>query len=152
MRLDEIAKNDKELDEVLPAIAAAARGVGAVAGAAGRGIGAGARAVGRGVKTAVTDPKAAAKATGNFAGQALGHAMRATDAVANLTPGGVAAAGRKMGADAKYGDPDFGNDENMAAAMADPAKKAQMKRDMQQALRDKEEQLRTIRDKMRELN
>ena len=57
-----------------------------------------------------------------------------------------------MGADAKYGDPDFGNDENMAAAMADPAKKAQMKRDMQQALRDKEEQLRTIRDKMRELN
>ena len=145
MRLDEIAKNDKELDEVLPAIAAAARGVGAVAGAAGRGIGAGARAVGRGVKTAVTDPKAAAKATGNFAGQALGHAMRATNAVANLTPGSASDAGRKLaGVNNTKAKKDG---EEM-----DPAEKAQMKRDMQQALRDKEQEIRDLRDQMRELS
>lgn len=143
MRLDEIAKDDKELDEIVGALGAVARGAAA-----------GAKAVGQGVKTAVTNPKAAAKNVANVAGQTLGHAMNAVNKLDQLSTGSMARTGQGMakGANAQYGDPDFGNDENIAAAQQDPAKKAQLKRDMQQALRDKEEQIRAIRQKMRDLS
>jgi len=134
MRLDEIAKDDKELDEIVGALGAVARGAAA-----------GAKAVGRGVKTAVTNPKAAARTVANVAGQTLGKAMNATNKLDQLSTGSMARTGQDM-----MDNP--GSDEEVAAAQQDPAKKAQLKRDMQQALRDKEEQIRAIRQKMRDLS
>ena len=147
MKLEEFAKDDKELDEVLPAIGKIAN---KAVKRAGVGAGQAAMAVGRGVKN-ISDRTGITKVA-NVAGQALGKAIDLTNKVDNLSTGSMARAGQKMGgANAKYGDDDFGNDANMAAAAEDPAKKAQMKRDMQQALKDKEEQIRAIRDKMRQL-
>jgi hypothetical protein len=147
MKLEEFAKDDKELDEVLPAIGKIA---GSAAKKAGATAGQTAMAVGRGVKN-ISDRTGITKVA-NVAGQALGKAIDLTNKVDNLSTSSMARSGQKIGgANAKYGDADFGNDDQVAAAQQDPAKKAQLKRDMQQALRDKEEQIRAIRDKMREL-
>ncbi|MDA7834199.1 hypothetical protein N9A25_00190 [bacterium] len=141
MRLDEIAKNDKELDEVLPAIGAAAGGIA-------RGVAKVPGAIKQGVKTVaktVTDPKKMA----NLAGQTLGKAIDITNKIDQASTSSLRRTGQDMVNSAD--NPEFGSEEEVAAAQQDPAKKAQMKRDMQQALRDKEEQIRNIRTKMRDL-
>lgn len=145
MRLDEIAKNDKELDEILPAIGAAVGGIARGAMAAGGAMARGAAGAAKTVAKTVTDPRKMA----NIAGKTLGTAINLTNKIDQASPSSLKRAGQNMIKSAD--DPEFGSEEEVAAAQQDPAKKAQMKRDMQQALRDKEEQIRNIRTKMRDL-
>jgi hypothetical protein len=88
MRADEFINEDDRLDEILPLLVGAARGVGMAAGAAARGVGMAARAGIGAAKLGARAVGAAANAAGSVA-KGVGSAARAVGSVAGAPAKGV---------------------------------------------------------------